>query len=162
SLLDLFPSIKAPVLLEIARHEFEPSDLYKLDSKYRDKAGRSVLDFNGKTLTLRDPTTKDYPTFHSLFSPLVSYFDVLVAFAATSGNAAASYHVARGSYRYLAQLESFNDEFQWPAVLRYHMEFHHERLREMSRGDYSGWSLIDMNLQARYLVGREKARYSGT
>ncbi|KAI0829774.1 hypothetical protein BC628DRAFT_1416803 [Trametes gibbosa] len=38
SLLDQFPSVKQSVLLEIARHEFEPSDLYKLDSKFRDKA----------------------------------------------------------------------------------------------------------------------------
>lgn len=34
SLLDQFPSVKQSVLLEIARHEFEPSDLYQLDSKY--------------------------------------------------------------------------------------------------------------------------------
>ncbi|KZT64017.1 hypothetical protein DAEQUDRAFT_770064 [Daedalea quercina L-15889] len=38
SLLDQFPSVKAGVLLDIACHNFEPSDLYKLDSKYRDKA----------------------------------------------------------------------------------------------------------------------------
>ncbi|TFK85468.1 hypothetical protein K466DRAFT_447233, partial [Polyporus arcularius HHB13444] len=173
-LLDLFPSVKAKVLLEIARHEFEPSNLYKLDLKYRDKAGHLGLDFNGKTLTLQDPTTKDYPSFHSLFTPLTTYiretsimcrkhvclmyFDILVAFAATSGIATAAYHVARGSYRYLAQLETFHDKFQWSAVLHYHMEFHHERLCEMSCGDYSQWEQIDMKLQARYLVGRERTR----
>ena len=47
SLLDLFPSVKASILLDIARHDFEPSDLYKLDSKYRDKAEPLVLDLWG-------------------------------------------------------------------------------------------------------------------
>ncbi|KAI0829775.1 hypothetical protein BC628DRAFT_1307028, partial [Trametes gibbosa] len=122
-------------------------------------AGRgSLLELNGNTITLRDPGTKDYPTFHSLFPPLATYFDILSAFAASSGNAAAVRQVSRGALRYLSQLEVFQDEFQWSAVLSYHMEFHHARLREMSRGDYSGWSEIDPSLQVRYLIGKERAR----
>ncbi|EIW65198.1 uncharacterized protein TRAVEDRAFT_77751, partial [Trametes versicolor FP-101664 SS1] len=163
SLLDQFPSVKQSVLLEIARHEFEPSDLYKLDSKYRDKAGRgSLLELNGNRITLRDSTTKDYPTLHSLFPPLVTYFDILSAFAASSGSTAAVLQVSRGGLRYLSQLEAFHDEFQWSAVLSYHMEFHHERLREMARGDYSGWARIDASLQVKYLIGKERARVSST
>jgi len=85
SLLDLFPSVKAGVLLDIARHDFEPGDLYKLDSKYRDKAERSILDLTGSTLTLRTTSTKDYPSFHSLFPPLTVYFRILTSYA-SSGN----------------------------------------------------------------------------
>ncbi|KAI9064882.1 hypothetical protein FKP32DRAFT_1569147 [Trametes sanguinea] len=158
SLLDLFPSVKASVLLDISRHDFEPSDLYKLDSKFRDKSTRSVLDFNGKTFTLRDPSTKDYPTFHSLHTPLLTYFDILVAFASSSGDASATYHVSRGAFQYLTQLAQFYDDYQWGAVLSYHMEFHHKRRREMVRGDYSGWAQIDPLLQAQHLTGKERAR----
>ncbi|KAI0712211.1 hypothetical protein C8Q76DRAFT_733807 [Earliella scabrosa] len=148
SLLDLFPSVKASILLDIARHDFEPSDLYKLDPKYRDKATRSVLDFDGTTFTLRDPTTKDYPSFRSIFAPLMTYFNILTAFAASSGNTAYQYQVSSGAFFYVSQLEQFNDEYQWSAVLQYHFQFHHKRRREMARGDYSGWAQVDSALHA--------------
>ncbi|KAH9846469.1 hypothetical protein C2E23DRAFT_949406 [Lenzites betulinus] len=162
SLLDLFPSIKASVLLDISRHDFEPSDLYKLDSKYRDKASRSVLDFNGRTFSLRDPTTKEYPSFHALFAPLMTYFNILAAFAATSGNSAAVYQVSSGGSLYMTQLEQFTEDYQWSAVLAYHMEFHHKRRRDMIRGDYSAWGLIDSALQAKHLNGRDRARFTAS
>lgn len=115
------------MLLDISRHDFEPSDLYKLDSKYRDKASRSVLDFNGRTFSLRDPSAKEYPSFHALFAPLMTYFNILAAFAATSGNSAAVYQASSGGSLYMTQLEQFTDDYQWSAVLAYHMEFHHKR-----------------------------------
>ncbi|EPT05788.1 hypothetical protein FOMPIDRAFT_1092138, partial [Fomitopsis schrenkii] len=158
SLLDLFPTVKAGVLLDIARHDFEPSDLYKLDSKYRDKAERSILDLSGGTITLRRTTTKDYPSFNSLFPPLTVYFQILLAFAASSNNAYLTFQVGRASMAYLRQLEIFHEEYQWSAVLAYHMEFHHLRLREMANGDYGGWARIDTELQAQHLVGRERSR----
>ncbi|EPT02899.1 hypothetical protein FOMPIDRAFT_1029190 [Fomitopsis schrenkii] len=136
SLLDQFPSVKAGVLLDIARHDFEPSDLYKLDSKYRDKAERSVLD-------------------------LSVYFRILTAFASSSGNPLFSCHVATSTMEYLCQLQKFHEEYQWSAVLSYHMEFHHRRLREMTRGDYSKWGMIDASLQVQHLFGRERVRTAG-
>ncbi len=160
SLLDLFPSVKASILLDIARHDFEPSDLYKLDPKYRDKAARSVLDFDGTTFTLRDPSTKDYPSFRSVFAPLMTYFNILTAFAASSGNAEYQYQVASGAFFYMSQLEQFNDEYQWSAVLLYHINFHHKRRREMTRGDYSGWAQVDSALHAQHLCGKERQRVS--
>lgn len=162
SLLDLFPSVKAGVLLDIARHDFEPSDLYKLDSKYRDKAERSVLDLSGSTLTVRSTTTKDYPSFHSLFLPLTVYFRILTAFAASSSNGSFTYQVSTGAMEYLSQLEVFHEDYQWSAVLSYHMEFHHHRLREMARGEYAGWSTIDATLQVKHLVGRERTRINAS
>ncbi|TFK78411.1 hypothetical protein K466DRAFT_471136, partial [Polyporus arcularius HHB13444] len=147
----LFPSIKASILLDIARHDFEPSDLYKLDTKYRDKGTRSVLDFDGTTFTMRDPSTKDYPSFRSVYAPLMSYFNILTAFAASSGNTAYQYQVASGAFFYMTQLEQFNEEYQWSAVLLYHMQFHHKRRRDMVRGDYSGWAQVDSALHAQFL-----------
>ncbi len=161
SLLDIFPSIKASILLDIARHDFEPSDLYKLDTKYRDKATRSVLDFDGTTFTMRDPSTKDDPSFRSMYAPLMTYFNILTAFSASSGNTAYQYQVASGAFFYMTQLEQFNEEYQWSAVLLYHMQFHHKRRRDMARGDYSGWAQVDSALHAQYLCGKERQRASG-
>ncbi|KAJ7108215.1 hypothetical protein C8R44DRAFT_938234 [Mycena epipterygia] len=50
SLYDLFPSLEAGQLLEIARHEFRPADLYKLDSRFRDRTDIDRLeDSKGKS-----------------------------------------------------------------------------------------------------------------
>ncbi|KAI0772321.1 hypothetical protein BD413DRAFT_437754, partial [Trametes elegans] len=150
----LFPHIEASVLLEIARHEFKPSDLSKLDSKYRDRTARSVLEFDAGVggFTFRDPSAKDYPSLHSLFAPLTTYFHILTMFAASSGNIAAVCQVTSGAFAYISQLEQFNEDYQWSAVLAYHMDFHYKRRSFMADGDYSGWDLIDPGLQARHLL----------
>ncbi|KAI0666799.1 hypothetical protein C8Q78DRAFT_948421, partial [Trametes maxima] len=149
-----FPHIEAGVLLEIARHEFKPSDLSKLDSKYRDRNARSVLEFDAGVggFTLREPSAKDYPSFHSLFAPLMTYFNVLMMFAASSGSIAAVCQVANGSMAYMSQLEQFHEDYQWSAVLAYHMDFHYKRRSCMTDGDYSGWDSIDSGLQAKHLI----------
>ncbi|EPS92742.1 hypothetical protein FOMPIDRAFT_1106331, partial [Fomitopsis schrenkii] len=162
SLLDVFPKIKASVLLEIARHEFEPSDLYKLDLKFRDKAERSVLDLTGDSITLRKTSTKDYPSYNSLVPPLTVYFSILSAFVASSNNISLLFEVTRATMMYLHRLELFREEYQWSAVLAYHMDFHHLRLREMAHGDFTGWGRIDSELKAEYLVGKERSRVTHT
>ena len=82
SLLDIFTEVKASVLLDISRHEFEPGDLHKLDSRYRDKADRSVLELDGCTLKIKsESSTKDYPSLDYILTPLTVYFEVLAAFA---------------------------------------------------------------------------------
>ncbi|EPS92762.1 hypothetical protein FOMPIDRAFT_1137342 [Fomitopsis schrenkii] len=162
SLLDQFPSVRASVLLDIARHEFEPSDLYKLDSRYRDKAERSVIDLSGGTLAVRATSTKDYPTFNSVFPPLGLYFQILVTFVGTAQDPELSTYVSRVTFEYLIQLQALHEEYQWPAVLAYHMEFHHCRLREMARGDYSGWGDIDGKLQRKHLFNKDRFRPGAT
>ncbi|EJF57718.1 hypothetical protein DICSQDRAFT_11976, partial [Dichomitus squalens LYAD-421 SS1] len=143
SLLDLFPSIEGSVLLEIARHEFRPGDLYKLDLRHKDRATRQVLDVSSGVVSVRDQAPRDYPTFHSLYLPLITFFNVLGGFASMGGDA-------------------FSQDYQWSAVLAYHFDFHYKRRREMLRGDYSGWATIDTSLQAEHLIGRERARPLGT
>ncbi|TBU48087.1 hypothetical protein BD309DRAFT_987623 [Dichomitus squalens] len=152
SLLDLFPSIEGSVLLEIARHEFRPGDLYKLDPRHKDRATRQVLDVSSGVVSVRDQAPRDYPTFHSLYLPLIT----------TGGDAVALYQLTSSSSEYLARMVQFSQDYQWSAVLAYHFDFHYKRRREMLRGDYSGWATIDTSLQAEHLIGRERARPLGT
>ena len=159
SLLDLFPSIEGSVLLEIARHEFRPGDLYKLDPRHKDRATRQVLDVSSGVVSVRDHAPRDYPAFHSLYIPLITFFNVLAGFAATGGDAMALYQLTSSSAAYLARLVQFNQDYQWSAVLAYHFDFHYKRRREMLRGDYSGWATIDTGLQAEHLIGRERTRF---
>ncbi|KAI0364731.1 hypothetical protein BV20DRAFT_955666 [Pilatotrama ljubarskyi] len=156
----LFPHVEVHVLLDVVRHEFDPSDLpvSKLDPKYRDHSARVILDFDGSVggFTIRNPSLQDlYPSLHSIFAPLTTYFQILTTFAASSGSTAAVYQVASGSYAYLSQLVQFDEEYQWSAVLAYHMDFHHKRRKFMTNGDYSGWNTIDRDLQAKHLFGKE-------
>ncbi|KAG5337479.1 hypothetical protein C0989_009575 [Termitomyces sp. Mn162] len=84
SLPVLFPTIKTSMLLDIACHEFHPMDLCKLNpaSKFR-HTDLDCTDSSNSRIT----GTKDYPALHNLLIPLSTYFSVLQAFAASSGNA---------------------------------------------------------------------------
>ncbi|KAF8990899.1 hypothetical protein BDQ17DRAFT_1433446 [Cyathus striatus] len=80
SVCDDFPHVEAGIILDIARHEFRPVDLCKLDSCICDKTDtRSTLDLNNGILTAK-PTTgssRDYPHFTSLLPLLTVYFSIL-------------------------------------------------------------------------------------
>jgi hypothetical protein len=162
SLLDLFPNVEASVLLEIASHEFKPSDLYKLDSKYRDKGDRSEFVLgDGQTLKVKADGTRDYGSYNALQAPLSLYFSILASFAGCGGgDAAATALIARAGFTYLRNLYKMSQDYEWPAVLSYHMEFHWRRRHEMTNGDYSQWGRTDPELQADYLVGRARIRSS--
>ncbi|KAI0075640.1 hypothetical protein K474DRAFT_1599430 [Panus rudis PR-1116 ss-1] len=157
SLPDLFHNVDSSTLLDIARHKFEPNDLYKLDPQYRDKEERTRLELDGDNLAIKKTRgSKDYPTLTSVLTPLHTYFHVLSAFALSSGNAEAIFQIISGSLRYLTHLCELNEKFQWPAVLAYHMEYHRIRRREMSCGDYSGWGKIDDSLKSQHLFGQNR------
>lgn len=141
SIPDQFPAIKPAILWNICAHSFNPDDLYTLDPQYARRVSEG-----------------GYATFGALFQPLTQYFRVLVAFAATSGDAALTCRVSNSTTQYLAHLVKFDELYQWPAVLAYHMAFHRKQLCEMVRGEYGGWADIDGGLHAEYLFGKEKAR----
>ncbi|KAJ6490554.1 hypothetical protein DFH09DRAFT_1454072, partial [Mycena vulgaris] len=150
SLYDLFPSLEAGQLLEIARHDFRPSDLYKLDSRFRDRTDIDRLDDSrGKSHSV-----KDYPSLHSLITPLYMYFRVLVAFASSSGDAEATRVISDGSARYYEHLHDLHQRYEWSAVVEYHLQYHLIRRREMVNGDYSRWGHTDADLMNRYLYTR--------
>ena len=68
--LDKFPAIKANILLDIARHEFDPMDLYKLDLKTSDQQWPE------------EASVRSYPSL----TPLTTYFTILSTFAAGGSN----------------------------------------------------------------------------
>ncbi|KAJ6592556.1 hypothetical protein B0H19DRAFT_918779, partial [Mycena capillaripes] len=120
SLFDLFPSLEAGQLLEIARHEFRPADLYKLDSRFRDRTDidRSSRRRQGQI------RCQGLSPIHSLITPLILYFRVLVAFAASSGNAEATRIISDGSARYYEHLHDLYQRYEWSAIVEYHSQYH--------------------------------------
>lgn len=60
------------MLLDIARHDFEPLSLFKLDSRSRDRSDRSHLDVESGSVLVKTRVgyLKDYPSLHSLLTPL--------------------------------------------------------------------------------------------
>ncbi|KAJ7250505.1 hypothetical protein B0H12DRAFT_976874, partial [Mycena haematopus] len=150
----LFPRVKASLLLDIARHDFEPLDLFKLDSRFRDRADKSHLDVESGSVLVktRAGSLKDYPSLHSLLTPLNVYFDILLSFAASAGDAAVTRLMGHGALAYSNLLLDLNQKYEWQAVVQYHMDFHMDRIQEMCRGDYTGWALLDSQLVSQHLV----------
>ncbi|KNZ77241.1 hypothetical protein J132_06236 [Termitomyces sp. J132] len=154
SLPVLFPAIETSILLDIARHEFRPMDLCKLDptSKFR-RADMERTDSGGSRVT----GARDYPAFHNLLIPLSTYFSVLQAFAASSGDAHATFVIGHGAARYLSHLANLNQKYEWAAVLQYHIHFHLNRRQEMLAGSYTGWSKPDDLLLTEFCLGNARA-----
>ncbi|KAJ7511478.1 hypothetical protein B0H11DRAFT_1641093, partial [Mycena galericulata] len=153
SLYALFPTIEAGMLLEIARHELKPVDLFKLDSRFRDKFDVERTE-DSKT---RTGTARDYPSLHSLLIPLTTYFRVLQAFAALAGDTTSTRVIGDGAGWYTAHLLELHQRYEWSAIVQYHMQFHLIRRREMADGDYSGWGHTDADLMNQYLYDRRRA-----
>ena len=155
SMLSLFPDINEATLLAIVRHTFKPGHISKLDTRIKDKVPLTILDFENGALIHREqePSTKEYPTWHSLYNPLVLYFSILQVHVSSSNNLPAIWQVIIGCNDYLCTLYGLYIEYDWTALLNYHFAFHARRLMEMAKGDYSRWSEIDGALQTRFLIG---------
>ncbi|KDQ17030.1 hypothetical protein BOTBODRAFT_223454 [Botryobasidium botryosum FD-172 SS1] len=152
-----FPTIDVSVLAEIMRHEFKPRHLYKLDSYPWDKSDRTVFHLKGGHFAVKDsPCIKDYPSYSSLIDPLEIYFNVLVQALVGSGRASVVAEASLAFSKYLTQLRKFSDDNEWAAVLQYHMECYHKRIREMEQGDYSGWAYIDSEARDKFLRQRPR------
>jgi hypothetical protein len=89
SIFDRFPLVEAATILEITRHDFKPMDLFKLDPAAQDKnlERKATLEVEGGILTATPCSGSlcDYPTLSSLLEPLLTYFSILTAYAASSG-----------------------------------------------------------------------------
>ncbi|KAI0077820.1 hypothetical protein K474DRAFT_1661235 [Panus rudis PR-1116 ss-1] len=157
SLPDYFHNIEPSVLLDIVRHKFEPSDLYKLDPQFRDKEERTRIELDGDNLAIKKTRgSKDYSSLESMHPPLYTYFMILSTFALSSKSLDVVHQINSGAWRYLTHLSQLNAKFQWPAVLSYHLEYHRIRRREMARGDYSGWGKVDDALKSEHLFGQAR------
>lgn len=156
SLLAQFPEVEEAVIILVVTHALKPSDLYKLDAKYRDKADRGTLEFeNGSVQVRTDTSTRDYPTPQSIEAPLTVYIRILIAHAIPTGQVA---EVALATLAYLESFLLLRTEYEWSAVLQYHMAFFARRWHEMAQGDYLGWKQMDQQLQGDHLLGYRKAR----
>lgn len=138
------------MLLEIARHEFRPIDLCKLDSRFRSKIDVERLD----NVANRTGALKEYPSLHALLIPLSIYFDILQAFAASAGDANATFLIGHNAALYTAHLIDLHQTHEWSAVVQYHMQFHLHRRQEMINGSYVGWGQPDQLLMSQYLFNR--------
>jgi hypothetical protein len=155
-----FPHVDPALRLAIAKHEFRPGHLYKLDATVKEKpAAKSfeISDDGAFTQRERDASPKDYPSFRALFDPLVVYFEILQYFIISSGNVAASLQVNLGCSEYLRILYQIYSRYEWSAVLQYHFMFHNRRLAEMRDGDYSSWRIMDSELASLYLYSSPKS-----
>ncbi|KAF9268679.1 hypothetical protein L218DRAFT_954128 [Marasmius fiardii PR-910] len=152
SLFDTFPFTEASTLLEVTRHELRPMDLWKLDSKLRDKADDegNLTSFNS-----RASTTKDYPSLTSIIHPLNLYFRILLYFASSGGQVDIVTVLSMGMMEYIGHLHTLNQRYEWSAVLRYHMDYHVLRRHEMMNGIYSGWGRPNPDLMVEHLQGHE-------
>lgn len=133
SLLSTFPEVEAAVITSIIQHEFWGSDLYKLDSRYRDKTERQALTLNGTTLELtsNDSALKDYKSLNSIAIPLDTYFSILIMHTQHTGHSAS---IAVNFFHYNAHLIKIASEYEWPAVVAYHMAFFAKQRLEMADG----------------------------
>ena len=163
-----FPHVEPALRLAIAKHEFRPGHLFKLDATVKEKPTVrtfEISDDGAFTQRDRDASPKDYPSFRTLFDPLVIYFEILQFFIISTGNVAAIHQINLGCSEYLRILYQIYSRYEWSAVLQYHFMFHNQRLAEMRDGDYSGWRIMDSELASLHLYGNPKLKsssYSGS
>lgn len=151
SLRSLFPDIEAAHITAIITHEFCGTDLYKLDSRYRDK--EASFAFNGTTgqFETSNRAAKDYKTFNALYLPLVVYFSVLAVHVSPQRT------IPLVFFQFLTHLQKIADEYEWSAVLEYTMVFFNRRRMEMlENGDYSKWATPDAALMAEHIFAHKK------
>ncbi|KAJ3991045.1 hypothetical protein F5050DRAFT_1534658, partial [Lentinula boryana] len=150
SLLCLFPEVEVATITSIINHKFRASDLYKLDSRYRDKTERQVLSLKGEILelTTNDSAYCEYKSLNVIALPLSTYFSILMTHAEAAGRVST---IGTDFFKYNAHLIKVTSEYDWSAVVGYHMAFFNKRRCEMQSGDYSGWGKVDMELRGEYL-----------
>jgi hypothetical protein len=154
SLRSLFPEIEAAHITAIITHEFRGADLWKLDSRYRDKEPAFAFNSTTGQFETSNRAAKDYKSFNSLYIPLVTYFNVLSAHIPPSP---ARRSVPFVFFHFLTHLQKIAAEYEWAAVLEYTMVFFNRRRMEMLEfGDYSKWAVPDTGLMAEHVFGNKK------
>lgn len=157
ALADLFPEVEAGTLAQVASHSLPASDLYKLDARCRDKSDRSTLELDGTSLRIKgEAGVKDYlyPSF--IHQPLTTYFSILINTVPRKSCAS----VATATTLHMGQFLKLVEDYEWPAVLKYHMAFFQHRRREILKGEYWRWGAKDINLAEEHLAGWRRIRAS--
>ncbi|KAJ7358259.1 hypothetical protein DFH08DRAFT_953441 [Mycena albidolilacea] len=176
SLPALFPSIESKIILDILSHTFTPLDLPRLLSPLAARQDY-VAPPSSAPATEHSLALKHFPSFHSLLRPLLKYFEVLAAFAASSEKQWEVFAIRRSLADYvdrsrhmschenaenrrfhgwtnpvlinISHLTELHQQYKWSAVVIYHVEFHSARLWDMKAGNYSGWARPDHGLLSR-------------
>ncbi|KAG7449842.1 uncharacterized protein BT62DRAFT_928592 [Guyanagaster necrorhizus] len=141
----------------VIQHDLRASDVYKLDLRHRGKTERKTLEFNGTKLELfnDDAALKEYKTLNSIIDPLSTYFSILIMHAQPSGKSAL---LGIQVFCFTAHLSRIASEYEWHAVVSYHMAFFTKRCREVMDGDYAGWGKIDLEFRGEHLFPYRKAK----
>ncbi|KAJ3827123.1 hypothetical protein F5880DRAFT_1465058, partial [Lentinula raphanica] len=146
----LFPNIEERHVLDITRHEFRPYSLHELDHRNRSRASDTINLVGGQvdTRAQREGTVRDYPTLDTVIVPLLTYFNILIAYARLGGNPDAGCNLAMGVMSYVTSLMEMAERYQWAAVFDYHVEYMNLRRYEMKEGNYLGWGSVEGPLYA--------------
>ncbi|KAF8196732.1 hypothetical protein K438DRAFT_1672911, partial [Mycena galopus ATCC 62051] len=135
SLRSFFPHVKPACITSVISHDFEASDLYKLDKRVKDTA--PAYNFNAAgVLEMNASKNKTYKVLNSVTLPLHIYFAILGA------------HLAA---------KSVAPTYEWPAVLEYHTLFFNQRQEEMQAGVYTHWGSPDPDLLCVHVYPHKKA-----
>jgi hypothetical protein len=157
SLRSLFPYVEAAHIMAVITHELRAEDLYKLDSRLRNKDQGFSLVTSGDSISFErsNRAAKDYRTFDSFVTPLLLYFDILSIHIPPQPNARTIPHVF---WQFSAHLLKLAAEYEWSAVLSYAIDFVNARRAEMQEfGDYSKWGTKDADLMATHVYGNKKS-----
>ena len=160
SIPDLYPLVETSILLSIAKHKFQPHDLYKPDPNLHIKDKQMTLDMEDGHVVLKNTfmNIKEYPSPTSVLAPLTVYFNILSTFALFSNKVPAIYTILKGSMVYTQHLLNLYGLYNWPTVLQYHSVFHLCQRREMTSGNYAGWAGVNEDFQSKYLQSHEKTQ----
>lgn len=156
----MFYDIDSALRLAIAKHEFKPEHLWKLDdqpARGQVKSKSFEIDDEGVIVKHeKSATVKDYPNPRSLVDPLIRYFLMLQIYVAHSAGLPSAIQVMYHTNEYLRLLLKLIADYDWAAVLHYHFHFHAIQLIDMRDGRYQGWSSRDRDLWAKFLDGHVK------
>ncbi|KAJ7206677.1 hypothetical protein B0H12DRAFT_1195782 [Mycena haematopus] len=148
SLDALFPDVKPACITAVITHDLEASELYKLDRRIRDSQPTWSLSAEG-SIDLNTSKHKAYKNLNSILVPMTTYFAILTAHL--PARAPPVYF-----YRYISHLAMLAPEYEWAAVLEYHIIFFNRRRSEMSRGSYEGWATADIELLSSFVYPHRK------
>ena len=156
----LFPHVDPDVIASIVRHEFPGAEIYKLDSRRILESTWNLIEVNMDESTLSllsaPAAIETYTTLDSLFVPLNTYFSVLCVHELSKTQAPMlPYHF----FRYSSHLVKIAAQYEWAAVLSYHLASFSRRCKEMRKGDFTGWGRVDMDLMEQFLVPNQKKCY---
>ncbi|OJT03744.1 hypothetical protein TRAPUB_5566 [Trametes pubescens] len=163
SIASLFPHVDVDLIAAIVRHELPGAEIYKLDSRRILESTWNIVEVSmeDSTVSLRATpfAIETYPTLDSLLVPLNAYFSVLCVEGLSHGQSAL---LPCHFFRYSSHLVKIAAQYEWKAVLAYHLASFARRSKEMRKGDYAGWGRVDMDLMEEFLVPNQKKRLYGT